>query len=78
MKRTHINAAANPDGTRNVTFLHPDGNIPAGKLMPEVTNHAPEQPTNRYKRVLIERARKVAPSDHGAAIMHARRTQFHA
>lgn len=28
-----------------------------GTLMPEVTNHVPEQPTNRYKQLLIERGR---------------------
>lgn len=31
-----------------------------GWLMPQVRNHVPEQPTNRYKRQLIERQRQAA------------------
>ena len=31
-----------------------------GTLMGEVENHVPEQPMNRYKRVLIERQREAA------------------
>jgi len=73
-RKTHINASANPDGSRNVTFLHPDGNIPAGVLMPEVKNHVPEQPTNRYVKVLTDRSR----TDHDEAALRARRTQYHA
>ena len=60
MRQTHINETANDDGTRNVSFYGGEnvGWIPAGRLMPEVKNHVPEQPTNRYKKVLIERQRR--------------------
>lgn len=77
MKRTHINAAANPDGTRNVSFLSDhEGWNPAGLLMPEVENHVSEQPTNKWKKRLIDAQREA--SDHGTDAMRARRTQYHA
>ena len=43
---THINRSPNPDGTRNVSFYlgGEKGWMPAGVLMPEVTNHVREQP----------------------------------
>ena len=75
MKQTHINPAANPDGTRNVVFLtETEGYVPAGRLMPEVTNHVPEQPTSKYVKMLTDRSR----TDHDESAMRARRTQFHA
>jgi hypothetical protein len=74
-KTTHINPDANPDGSRNVSFLSDrEGWSPAGRLMPEVTNHVPEQPTNRWKQVLIERSNKARFE----ADASARRTQYHA
>lgn len=70
-----INPSANPDGTRNVSFLSDrEGWIPAGRLMPEVTNHVKEQPTNKWKQLLIDRGRNAALE----AEATARRTQFHA
>lgn len=35
-----------------------------GTLMDEVTNHVEEQPTNRYKKILIERGREAARRAH--------------
>lgn len=75
MKTTHINASANKDGSRNVSYLSErEGWIPAGRLMPEVKNHTPEQPTNRWKKHMQERVR----TDHDAITQRARRTQYHA
>lgn len=36
---------------------HSENWIHAGVLMDPIENHVPEQPTNRWKRVLIERQR---------------------
>jgi hypothetical protein len=52
--------------SRKTYVLQPDGLIEEttvecwkdiGTIKDEVNNHVPEQPTNRYKRHLIERAR---------------------
>lgn len=60
MKSVHINESANPDGSRNVSFYSQGDWHPAGRLMPEVTNHVKEQPTNKWKQKLIDAQRKKA------------------
>ncbi len=62
MKTTHINPFRNADGSRNVSFYGgmQVGWFPAGRLMPTITNHVPEQPTNRWKQRLIDRQRREA------------------
>ena len=55
MRETRINPSANPNGSRNVSWYHKDtGWMPAGRLMPEVKNHVPEQPTNKWKKALLK------------------------
>jgi hypothetical protein len=57
IRNTYINRTSNDDGSRNVSGYYGEnvGWLPMGKLMPEVTSHVKEQPTNRWREFLIER-----------------------
>lgn len=62
MKQTRFDIIPQADGRRRVWFLKAQrgGWVDwehKGWLMPEVENHVKEQPTNRYKQMLIDKAR---------------------
>lgn len=62
MKTSRFDIIPQADGRRRVWFLTDVvGGLRKwahkGWLMPEVRNHVPEQPTNRYKQALIDRQR---------------------
>lgn len=55
----HVNKWTNSDGSRSVSArTHKAGWMPAGRVMAQVENHVSEQPTNKWKQVLIERQLK--------------------
>jgi hypothetical protein len=54
-----------PEGIRRVVHTQEWRDI--GVLMPEVKNHVEEQPTNRWKRALIERERTRAEAQRANA-----------
>lgn len=57
IRDTYINKTPDLKGARRVAWWAPlTGWKVVGRLMPEVKNHVQEQPTNRWKQHLIDRA----------------------
>ena len=55
VRQTHINEAANPDGSHNVSWLvEGQGWVPAGRLMPPVSDVHPKQRRIEAKRLQLE------------------------
>lgn len=56
-KVLHVNRHVNPDGSRNVSGFNTgsSGWQPAGRLMPEIRNHVPEQPKSLAQKMLEAR-----------------------